>query len=43
MNKIKLIFFDKYEGYISTQLGPKVNILELKKLAEEMKKGKSFH
>ena len=31
------IFFEKYEGYISTQLGPKANINELKKLAEEIK------
>ena len=27
------VFFDKYEGYISTQLGPKANIEELNKLA----------
>lgn len=32
------IFFDKYEGYISTQLGPQVNNSELKRLAEEIKK-----
>lgn len=32
------IFFDKYEAYISTQLGPQVEISELKKLAEEIKK-----
>ena len=31
------IFFDKYEGYISTQTGEKVDIKELKKLAEEIK------
>jgi len=31
------IFFDKYEGYISTQLGPQVNLENLKKLAEEIK------
>ncbi len=31
------IFFDKYKGYISTQTGPKVDIAELKKLAEEIK------
>jgi len=32
------VFFEKYEGYISTQLGPKADISELKKLAEEIKK-----
>lgn len=32
------LFFDKYEGYISTQLGPKADIQELKKLAEEIGK-----
>jgi len=32
------IFFDKYEGYISTQLGSKVDISELKELAEKIKK-----
>ena len=31
------IFFEKYEGYISTQEGPEVNVSELKKLAEEIK------
>lgn len=31
------IFFEKYQGYISTQLGLKANIEELKKLAEEIK------
>ncbi|MFA5013660.1 MAG: HIT family protein [Candidatus Paceibacterota bacterium] len=31
------VFFDKYEGYISTQLGPRVDISTLKKLAEEIK------
>ncbi len=31
------IFFEKYGGYISTQLGPQVDISELKKLAEEIK------
>ena len=30
-------FFDKYEGYISTQTGEKVEFSELKKLAEEIK------
>ncbi len=33
----KTIFFDKYEGYISTQLGPKTELSELKKLAERIK------
>lgn len=32
------IFFDKYMGYISTQLGPQADISELKKLAEEIKR-----
>lgn len=32
------IFFDKYEGYISTQLGPQADISELKKLAGEIKR-----
>ena len=31
------IYFDKYEGYISTQLGPQVALDDLKKLAEEIK------
>ena len=30
-------FFDKYEGYISTQLGPKANFEELKRLAEKIR------
>jgi len=30
-------FFDRYEGYISTQTGPKKEISELKKLAEEIR------
>ncbi|MCX6744323.1 MAG: HIT domain-containing protein [Candidatus Parcubacteria bacterium] len=29
-------FFDKYEGYISTQLGPQADMAELNKLAEEI-------
>jgi hypothetical protein len=33
------IFFDTYEGYISTQLGPKADIEELKKIAQEIMKG----
>lgn len=28
----KRVYFDKYEGYISTQLGPKVNAEELKEI-----------
>lgn len=32
------VFFDKYPGYISTILGPKKDLNELKKLAEEIKK-----
>ena len=32
----KKIFFKKYEGYITTQLGPKANIEELKKLAQKI-------
>ena len=32
------IFFDKYQGYISTQTGDKVEISELRKVAEEIKK-----
>lgn len=31
-------FFEKYEGYISTQLGPKIELEELKKLAEKLRK-----
>ncbi|MCD6093075.1 MAG: HIT family protein [Candidatus Aenigmarchaeota archaeon] len=31
------VFFDKYKGYITTQLGPTVKIEELKKLAEKIK------
>ncbi len=34
----KRIFFEKYEGYISTQLGPLADLGELKELAEEIKK-----
>ena len=32
------IYFDRYEGYISTQLGPQKSIEELKKIAEKIKK-----
>jgi histidine triad (HIT) family protein len=31
------VFFEKYQGYLSTQLGPKVELPELKKIAEEIK------
>ena len=31
------IYFEKYEGYLSTQLGPQADLKELKKLAEEIK------
>ncbi|MBM3228512.1 HIT family protein [Candidatus Pacearchaeota archaeon] len=32
------IYFNTYKGYISTQLGPKKTIEELKKIAEKIKK-----
>lgn len=32
------VYFDKYEGYISTQLGPQQSLEELKKMAELIKK-----
>jgi len=32
------LFFEKYEGYISTQLGPEKSIEELNKIAEIIKK-----
>ena len=32
------IYFEKYEGYLSTQLGPQIQLEELKKLLEEIKK-----
>lgn len=31
------IFFDDYQGYISTQLGPRTDIEELNKLAEKIR------
>jgi histidine triad (HIT) family protein len=31
-------FFEKYEGYISTQLGPQKTIEELKEIAEKIRK-----
>ena len=33
------VFFNDYPGYITTQLGPHINIEELKKLAQEIKTG----
>jgi diadenosine tetraphosphate (Ap4A) HIT family hydrolase len=32
------VFFEKYQGYLSTQLGPKANLEELKKIAETITK-----
>jgi hypothetical protein len=32
------VYFEKYDGYVSTQLGPKADLAELKKLAEEIKR-----
>lgn len=32
------IFFDKYEGYLSTKMGPQADINKLKKLAEKISK-----
>ncbi|MCL5666171.1 MAG: HIT domain-containing protein [Patescibacteria group bacterium] len=31
------VYFDRYEGYISTQLGPQADVEELKNLAKEIK------
>lgn len=31
------VYFEKYQGYLSTQLGPQANLDELKKLADEIK------
>lgn len=43
MTTKKKTFFDCYGGYLSTQLGPKVDLTELKKLAERIKgKTKGF-
>jgi len=36
--KKKRVYFDKYEGYLTTQLGPKADLKELKKLADKLKK-----
>ena len=30
------VYFEKYEGYITTQLGPAVNLEELKKIAKQI-------
>ncbi|MBI3952487.1 MAG: HIT family protein [Candidatus Doudnabacteria bacterium] len=32
------VYFEKYEGYISTQLGPQKNLEELNQLADKIKK-----
>jgi len=32
------VFFENYQGYISTQLGPKADLEKLKELAEEIRK-----
>lgn len=32
------VFFDKYEGYLTTQLGPKADPAELKRVAEKINK-----
>jgi len=32
------VFFERYEGYLSTQLGPQADIKELKRLAREIKR-----
>ena len=32
------VFFEKYEGYITTQVGPKAEIPDLKKLAQDIAK-----
>jgi histidine triad (HIT) family protein len=34
----KRIYFKKYEGYVSTQLGPQADLKKLNKLAREIKK-----
>ena len=33
------VFFKKYEGYITTEIGPQKSPEELKKIAEKIKKG----
>jgi len=32
----KRIFFDSYQGYISTQLGPQADLKKLKKMAKKL-------
>lgn len=32
------VFFENYQGYISTQLGPQADIKDLQKIAEEIKR-----
>ncbi|MDI6738132.1 MAG: hypothetical protein QME12_06495 [Nanoarchaeota archaeon] len=32
------VFFERYEGYITTQLGPKADMKELKSIASQIKK-----
>jgi len=34
----KTVFFEKYEGYLTSHLGPQADFEELKKLAEEIRK-----
>ena len=34
----KRVFFEKYEGYLTSQLGPQTSLEELKKLAEQIKR-----
>lgn len=36
----KKVFFREYENYVTTQLGPRADVKELKKLAEKIKKPK---
>jgi diadenosine tetraphosphate (Ap4A) HIT family hydrolase len=36
------IYFENYQGYVSTQLGPQANPTELQKLAEEIKNKNKF-
>lgn len=38
MNVSERIFFDKYQGYISTQMGPQLSGEELKKVADLIRK-----
>ena len=32
------VYFEKYQGYISTQLGPQINLKELSEISKEIKK-----